>query len=97
MSVVVERLADSHLTSPQSTQLSDHLLPRVPVTVRAQPLPGNAESLGNGESPRGRREPGQSSDLRKHREIPAAPLAVEFDYVHRTADATDEPHSVSSV
>lgn len=97
MSVVIERLADSHLTSPQSTQLSDHLLPRVPVTVRAQPLPGNAESLGNEVSPPGGRETGQSGDLGEHRKIPAAPLAVEFDHVHRTADATDEPHSVSSV
>jgi hypothetical protein len=76
MSVVVERLADSHLTSPQSTQLSDHLLPRVPITVRAQPIPGNAESLGGGESLRGRRETGKSSDLREHREIPTATLAV---------------------
>ena len=97
MSVVVERLTDSHLTSPQSTQLSDHLLPRVLVTLRAQPIPGNAESLGGEESPRGRPETGQSSDLGEHREIPAAPLAVEFDHVHRTADATDEPHTVSSV
>ena len=97
MSVVVERLADSHLTSPQSTQLSDHLLPRVPVTVRAQPIPGNAESLGGGESLRGRRETGKSSDLREHREIPAATLAVEFDHVDRAADAADEPDSVSSV